>query len=443
MAKIARGISAKRDGNGRSEVMLRVTVDRMTQIRLRSGIFVPANRFKDGVITMPRANQKEVQELRAIEDRLIALERHLIALCENQPKVVLTKAFLSEEVERYNHPERFGSCGSPEFFDVFARFADNRELSECRRKYYGSLGRALRRFDRIVKGGTMSVDSFSANDAAAFDHFLRTEHVTWEDHPEVYMEFPADSCTTRNVRKPRPRGNNAIVSLFNGLRAFFNWCNAQGITDNRPFLRYSGATVERYGTPYYLTMEERDRIAEWDLSGNPGLEVQRDIFVFHCFIGCRVSDLMRLVPANIIAGGVEYIATKTHRDRPEVIRVPLHHRAAAIVEKYSGMEDGRLLPFISAQKYNEAIKRIFTVCGVTRPVTVLNPTTGREEQRPLNEIASSHIARRTFIGNLYKQVKDPNLVGKLSGHKEGSKAFARYRDIDEDMKRDLISLLGE
>jgi hypothetical protein len=29
----------------------------------------------------------------------------------------------------------------------------------------------------------------------------------------------------------------------------------------------------------------------------------------------------------------------------------------------------------------------------------------------------------------------------LSGHKEGSKAFERYRNIDDDMKKDLISLL--
>ena len=74
-------------------------------------------------------------------------------------------------------------------------------------------------------------------------------------------------------------------------------------------------------------------------------------------------------------------------------------------------------------------------------VTILNPTTGQEEKRPLDEIASSHLARRTFIGNLYKKVKDPNLVGSLSGHKEGSKAFARYRDIDEDMKKELVSLI--
>lgn len=74
-------------------------------------------------------------------------------------------------------------------------------------------------------------------------------------------------------------------------------------------------------------------------------------------------------------------------------------------------------------------------------VTILNAATGKEEKRPLNELASSHLARRTFVGNLYKKVKDPNLVGSLSGHKEGSRAFARYRDIDEDLKKELIGFL--
>ena len=74
-------------------------------------------------------------------------------------------------------------------------------------------------------------------------------------------------------------------------------------------------------------------------------------------------------------------------------------------------------------------------------VTILNPTTGKEEKRPLNELASSHLARRAFIGNLYKKVKDPNLIGSLSGHTEGSRAFARYRDIDDDMKQELVDLL--
>lgn len=41
----------------------------------------------------------------------------------------------------------------------------------------------------------------------------------------------------------------------------------------------------------------------------------------------------------------------------------------------------------------------------------------------------------------YKKVKDPNLVASLSGHTDGSQAFARYREIDNEMKRELVKLI--
>ena len=100
-----------------------------------------------------------------------------------------------------------------------------------------------------------------------------------------------------------------------------------------------------------------------------------------------------------------------------------------------------MFPFSTEQHYNRKIKEAFKKAGLDRIVTVLDQQTRQEVQKPLYEVASSHMARRTFIGNIYKKVKDPNLVGSLSGHKEGSKAFARYRDIDEDMKKELISFL--
>ena len=156
-----------------------------------------------------------------------------------------------------------------------------------------------------------------------------------------------------------------------------------------------------------------------------------------------MSDLMRLTPANIINGAVEYIANKTKEERPEVIRVPLHRRAAELIKKYEGTApDGRLFPFISPQRYNDAIKRVFEKCGITRAVTILNPATGQEEQRPLNEIASSHLARRTFVGNAYFKVSDPNIIGKMSGHVDGSKAFKRYRKIEDSPLQDVINQIG-
>ena len=112
-----------------------------------------------------------------------------------------------------------------------------------------------------------------------------------------------------------------------------------------------------------------------------------------------------------------------------------------ILDKYKDLPGDAILPWVSQQKYNIAIKKILKHAGIDRTVPWLNPTTGEPESRPIYEVLSSHSARKAFAGNMYKNVKDPNLVGALSGHKEGSRAFARYREIDEDMKRDLVSML--
>ena len=48
------------------------------------------------------------------------------------------------------------------------------------------------------------------------------------------------------------------------------------------------------------------------------------------------------------------------------------------------------------------------------------------------------MARRVLVCNLYKEVKDPNLIAKISGHVENSRALSRYRDIDEEMAKEVI-----
>ena len=112
--------------------------------------------------------------------------------------------------------------------------------------------------------------------------------------------------------------------------------------------------------------------------------------------------------------------------------------AKKILKRYESSGRATILPFISEQKYNDAIKEVFRLTGVNRVVT--DPTTRSEVRMPISECASSHMARRIFCGNLYKRVKDPDIVASMSGHKEGSKAFARYREIDKDIKRDALKV---
>jgi integrase len=151
-----------------------------------------------------------------------------------------------------------------------------------------------------------------------------------------------------------------------------------------------------------------------------------------------------MTPQHIENGILTYTPHKTKEGKEAIqARVPLHPKAQELVKKYAGLDGaGRLFPFITPQKYNDAIKAIFTMAGITRNVEVRNPQTREYEIHPINEIASSHLARRTFIGNAYFKVTDPNLIGKMSGHVEGSKAFKRYRNIEDETLKDVIDLIG-
>ena len=82
------------------------------------------------------------------------------------------------------------------------------------------------------------------------------------------------------------------------------------------------------------------------------LETQRDIFVFQCMIGCRVSDLYKMTYANIIGDCIEYVPRKTRDDRVVTVSVPLIGAAKELIRKYLDENRGTLFPFISEQKYN-------------------------------------------------------------------------------------------
>ena len=107
----------------------------------------------------------------------------------------------------------------------------------------------------------------------------------------------------------------------------FNWSIKQGATTNRPFDSYE-IPAKVYGTPYYLTLEERNAVYDMDLSDDPALASHRDVFMFQCLVGCRYSDLVRLTSDNIVNGAVEYIPHKTREKNPRTVRVPLKRKGA-------------------------------------------------------------------------------------------------------------------
>lgn len=354
--------------------------------------------------------------------------------------------WLSEQIDKYHHPDKYKTQEQIEsetkltFEQLLEEFLLKHKLSEVRKKNFRVIKRALLRYElyvRATKRGQKSfildIDNITLDTLYDMWDFFENEHKYFELYPSIYEQIP-------EKRTPKPRGKNTLIDCFCRIRTFFLWCYDKKRTQNRPFdqFRIDECT---YGTPIYITLEERDKLLEKDLSEYKQVEIQRDIFVFQSLIGCRIGDLYRMTKRNIIDDAIEYIPRKTKDGNPVTVRVPLNDKAKAILEKYKDYTGDKILPFISEQKYNDAIKKAFELAEINRIVTILDPLTNEELKKPLHEVASSHMARRTFIGNIYKKVKDPNLIGALSGHKEGSKAFNRYREIDEDMKKELVNLL--
>lgn len=116
-------------------------------------------------------------------------------------------------------------------------------------------------------------------------------------------------------------------------------------------------------------------------------------------------------------------------------------QALKILERYESSTD-KLLPFKPIHQYNLGIRELLKHCGIDRIVTILDTHCYNTVQKPLYEVATSHTARKTFVGNLYRQVPDPNLIASMSGHVEGSRAFNRYRTIDDEMKRKLVDMIN-
>ena len=408
MPKITATLSRRVDARGKSEILLRFVGGRDHVYRLHSRLSVTPSRWKDGAVIVPRLETDEQRELRTIRDRLADLVRFLLDEFQAADQAQVTGAWMQEAVDRFHHPDRKDRRG---FFDLFDEFCRSQDVSVDRHKRY-----------KVVRG---YLEGFQ------------------EDRKKMLTPEGIDAGVLDDFRAylaKGGRGKNVIIDYMKVVRAFFRWAGKRGLCAADPFRGFQIGTAV-YGTPYYLTLEERDRLARTNLRRHPSLAAQRDIFVFQCLVGCRAGDLLKLKKGDIVDGFLEYIPRKTVDDRPVVVRVPLNHTAVEIVERYADFPGDRLLPFISKQKYNDAIKRCFLAARLTRPVTVLDPVTREEVKRPLNEVASSHLARRTFIGNLYKQVADPNVIGSMSGHTEGSRAFARYRTIDDEMKAGLVGML--
>ena len=429
MAKTTYSLAKSKNNLGEAQIIIRMYVRMGYFVRIKSNIWVDEKRWgKKNNITIPTIPGEEQTALLNKKELLRQLTLYVEeAILNADDKNIIDKIWAEKIVARFYKKSKEPKNKSEKtpadnFFSLFDGYIKKRKFSEARIKHLSVLRRCLQRFEMYKQLGNrrykLDIAKLTHEDLSEIEHFLFHEREFFLQYPQIYEAVPYSlKVPKKSVRKVKP------------------YLDATG--NPRP----KGMPVVRGQKPIYISVAERKKIHETDMSDDPVLEQQKNVFVLQSLIGCRVGDYYNMTYDNLIGNAIEYIPSKTRNDRVNTIRVPLTETALEIINRYRNLERKTIMPFVAQQTYNVYIKKVFLRAGITRTVTVINQQTRQEEQRPIYEIASSHMARRTFIGNIYKNVKDPNLVGALSGHKEGSKAFARYRDIDEDMKKELVNML--
>jgi integrase len=403
MAAITLKLS-KRRANGKAEVIMRLTAARGEDYQARTGILAPVQYWneKDGRLVVPRRFvTPETRSAVEAQKRIEELCTYILSAYEKNT-LKTDKKWLKHAIDKYNG----GGGNTTPLADLCRKRATLPTLSQNTQLLYLSLAKEL--------------DNY-----AAANYTLYAETLTLKDIEALEIFMLRNKC------------QNSVNSYLQRLCTICNWCTRNKLINANPFdgYKFKGGI---YGTPTYLTIEERDRV--WNYTPLTRLQTyQRDVFIFQCHIGCRASDLLTLKKDNVTPDGfLQYIQKKTRAKRPTTIRVPLDDTARTIVARYKKLKGDKLLPFRSISDYNRAIKLILKIASVDRKVLVLNKRTLTNEARPLYDIAASHLARRTFMANLYKAVKSERIVSAFTGHSEGTKVFSRYTEIDDTMKSEIL-----
>ena len=443
MATIYLRLSKKCNDLNRKEVILTFRHGRYIFQRAGTRIFIvdkPAYWDGEKMVLKARSMTPEAKYHREQKDRLdeickVVNQRWMEADMDN-----VSPTWLKNVIAEFYQPAK--GLGDDLSMDVhrdtvtstFPQFVASRRVSMYREKHFWTMWRMLRRYE-LLQGTVFEFETFSHKDLEGFRTFLIKEHEYWVRDKETKKM----KCSNRRYLKafdqvneecqkfgrkiesrcPEPRSKNTLNNILLILKSYWLWCMKEGYADRNPFHKFTIDNAE-YGTPFYISQEERLQLEAAPLEGMVAL--QRDIFVFQSYVGCRVGDLYKFTYDNIVDGCLKYTPRKTKDNNPVLVEVPLVSKAQKLIEKYYDPQRGSLFPFISQQKYNVYMTRQY-------------------EMKPLYEVATSHMARRTFTGIAYGLVQDPNIIASMTGHVEGSKAFNRYRKIDMSVKKSLMDQL--
>ena len=313
-------------------------------------------------------------------------------------------------------------------------------------RYIVLIGKAhkLQRF-LIIKGlSGISANDFTADLLLEYRKFIYDEYHYVSRFPELYPKGEGRHAPRRRCK------DTTVVHDLKALQAFFRELEDTGEIRQSPFKKISfekrrSIMHVMYDAPIFLKADELRRVMQTAVP--PELQQTKDIFVLNCALGCRISDLKRLTMDKVAVSEegipyVHYIPSKTARllAMNQEIQTPLITSALEIVQRTRLAFNGHN-PKYEKQVYNKNLRRLLEYCGIDRRVCLYDSERGDNIYKPLYEVASSKLARKTHVDMLTKVQINYYAAGL---HREGSGAVFRYTSLElKDRYTLLLAAFGE
>lgn len=213
------------------------------------------------------------------------------------------------------------------------------------------------------------------------------------------------------------------------------------------FLKFVAADAEKFGHPVHQFASKIETFSEADedryiVTLSPkeleaiknvkldreALENARKWFLFGCYVGQRVEDLLLLSAKNVrvLEDGSRVLDLKQKKTKKDVT-VPIIDKAWAIVKDGFPHE-------IKPQNFNDYIKEVAKLAGLTDVIEgkKMIAETNRKElgKYPKHELITSHSCRRTFATMYYKKIPTTILMGIIGHSNEAT--FLKYINKQKD-----------
>ncbi len=237
---------------------------------------------------------------------------------------------------------------------------------------------------------------------------------------QITMKFYNDFV--QHLRQDKGMGDNGVGGIIKLLIAFLRIMADPDLGYGMEF----PVNLTKFTVPHeereviYLDQDELAALEQCDfekeLSKEPEskytvqhLDETRDLFVFACYSGLRISDLMRIGKQHNIEGDV--IRMKAHKTG-KALAVPILPPVRAILEKYN-----YILPRMLEQTYNKQIKICCRLTGIDAPIEQQTRKDGQKiySKVPKWELISSHRAISTFCTHALERGVPANQIAKIVG----------------------------